>query len=60
MEFDFGGLEVKAVKNNIVYIEFIGICAGCPRAYTDLLPFLEKLIKANFPEIERVCIWIED
>lgn len=60
MELDFGGLEVKAVKNNIVYIEFIGVCAGCARAYTDLLPFLENLIKKNFPQIGQIRVWVEE
>jgi Fe-S cluster biogenesis protein NfuA len=49
-----GDIELIDVDNNKVYVKMTGGCQGCSSSQATLTDGVERLIKQNFPEIEKV------
>lgn len=54
LQADGGDIELVEVKDNIVKVKLTGACAGCPMAQATLKEGVEKKIKEDVPEIEKV------
>ncbi len=51
---DGGDITFVRLKNNIVYLELRGACAGCPSSTLTLKSGIENMLKYYIPEIESV------
>jgi len=49
-----GDIKLVSVEEGIVKVELQGACAGCPGAMMTLKAGVERRIKEQVPEIERV------
>lgn len=49
-----GNIELVDIDNNIIYIRLSGGCQGCMASKITLTQGIERIIKANFPDIEKV------
>lgn len=49
-----GNVELVDVNNNKAYLRLQGGCQGCAGARSTLKDGIERIIRANFPEIEEV------
>lgn len=56
---DGGDIELIEVKDNVVYIKFLGNCSGCAVNYSTLKLGVESTIKQAIPEIEQVVNVVE-
>jgi Fe-S cluster biogenesis protein NfuA len=54
IQADGGDIELVAVEKDIVKVRLQGACAGCPMAALTLKQGVERLIKAQVPEIRSV------
>jgi Fe-S cluster biogenesis protein NfuA len=54
IQADGGDIALVAVENNIVKVRLQGACVGCPMSALTLKQGVERLIKQNVPEIQRV------
>ncbi|MFP4370441.1 MAG: NifU family protein [Candidatus Kapaibacterium sp.] len=54
IEADGGRIKLRDIKDNTVYVELAGACAGCPGAAMTLRGGVERIIKMNIPEIKSV------
>ena len=51
---DGGDITFVRLKNNVVYLELRGACAGCPSSTLTLKSGIENMLKYYIPEIESV------
>ena len=51
---DGGDIELVDIEDNVVRVKMKGSCAGCPFSQMTIKNFVEKELKKNMPEIDRV------
>ena len=52
---DGGDIELVDIDDdNVVKVKLKGSCAGCPFSQMTIKNFVEKELKKNIPEVERV------
>ncbi|MDR1486720.1 MAG: NifU family protein [Deltaproteobacteria bacterium] len=51
---DDGDIELVGFKNGIVQVRLTGACSACPMAPMTLKQGVEKVVKAEIPEIKEV------
>ena len=51
---DGGDIELVDIEDNVVKVKLKGSCAGCPFSQMTIKNFVEKELKKNIPEIDRV------
>ena len=51
---DGGDVELVEVKGKLATVKLTGACGGCPMSQMTLKMGVEKLVKQEVPEIERV------
>jgi len=49
-----GNVELVEIKDNKAYLRLQGGCQGCAGARATLKDGIERIIRANYPEIEEV------
>ena len=49
-----GDIEILKVEDGIVEIKFLGACSGCPSAKFTIEDLVEKELKKEIPEIQKV------
>ena len=54
LRMDGGDIELVDVEDNVVKVRLKGSCAGCPFSQMTIKNFVEKELKKNIPEVERV------
>jgi Fe-S cluster biogenesis protein NfuA len=55
LKADGGDIELVDVDDdNVVKVRLKGACAGCPFSQMTIKNFVEKELKKNIPEVERV------
>jgi len=55
LQADGGDVElVEVQEDGIVKVRLQGACAGCPMSQMTLKMGIEKMLKQNVPEVERV------
>ncbi len=54
LQMDGGGIELVGIDGNIVKVRLTGACHGCPSATMTLQMGVERILKAEIPEIEAV------
>ena len=54
LKADGGDIELVEVVDNVVKVRLKGSCAGCPFSQITIKNFVEKELKKNIPEIDRV------
>jgi len=55
LQADGGDVEfVDVDENGVVKLRLTGACGGCPMSQMTLKMGIEKILKQNVPEIERV------
>jgi Fe-S cluster biogenesis protein NfuA len=59
LEADGGGVDLVSVENNVIKVHLTGSCCGCPMSTMTLNSFIERRLKEEIPEIERVvAVWL--
>ena len=51
---DGGDVELVGIDGNVVKVRLQGACVGCPMSTMTLAMGIERVIKEEVPEIERV------
>ena len=51
---DGGGIELVDITGNVVKVRLKGACSGCPMSQMTLKQGVEKALKEDVPEIEKV------
>lgn len=51
---DGGNIELVNVEENKVYVKLVGACHGCPGAQMTLQMGVERILRAEFAELEAV------
>lgn len=51
---DGGNVELVDVQDGKVKVRLTGACGGCPMSQMTLKMGIEKILKQNVPEIQRV------
>jgi Fe-S cluster biogenesis protein NfuA len=51
---DGGDVELVAVEDKVVKVKMQGACGGCPYSIMTLTLGIERVIKQDVPEIEKV------
>ncbi len=55
LQADGGDVELIDVdENGVVKVKLIGACSGCPMSTMTLKMGIEKILKQNIPEIQKV------
>lgn len=54
LEADGGNVELVDFKDGIVKLKLVGACGGCPMASLTLKNVIERVLKAEMPEIKEV------
>ncbi len=54
LQADGGDIELVDVEDGVVKVRLRGACAGCPGAQTTLKMAVERRLKKEIPEVERV------
>jgi len=55
LQADGGGVELVSVDDNgVVKVKLMGACGGCPMSQMTLKMGIEKILKKDIPEVERV------
>ncbi|MDB9823044.1 NifU family protein [Deltaproteobacteria bacterium] len=55
LQADGGDVELVGVdEDGVVKVKLQGSCAGCPMSQMTLKMGIEKILKQNVPEVERV------
>jgi len=54
IQADGGDIELVAIEKDVVKVRLQGACAGCPMAALTLKQGVERIIKAQVPEIRSV------
>ena len=55
LQADGGNVELIDVDDDgVVKVKLLGACGGCPMSQMTLKMGIEKILKQNIPEVERV------
>jgi Fe-S cluster biogenesis protein NfuA len=54
LQADGGDIELVDVEDGVVKVRLRGACAGCPGAQMTLKMAVERKLKEQIPEVERV------
>jgi Fe-S cluster biogenesis protein NfuA len=54
VQMDGGDIEIVDVENGIVKVRLHGACSGCPSSTATLFGGVERILKAEIPEIKGV------
>ena len=54
LQADGGDVELIDVKEGVVTVRLTGACGGCPFSSMTLKMGIERMLKEEIPEIERV------
>jgi len=54
LQRDGGDVELVSVDGNVVKVRLQGACKGCPMSQMTLKEGIEKFVKQEIPEIDRV------
>lgn len=54
LQADGGNVELVEVKDGVVSVRLTGACGGCPMATMTLRNGIERIIKAEVPEVKEV------
>jgi len=54
LQADGGDIELVEIEGGVVRVRLRGACAGCPGAQMTLKMAVERRLKAQVPEVERV------
>jgi len=54
IESDGGYIDLKKIKDGVVFVKLAGACAGCPGAIMTLKGGVEKVLRYKIPEIKSV------
>jgi len=54
LQADGGDIELVDVEDGVVKVRLRGACAGCPGAQMTLKMAVERRLKEQVPEVERV------
>ena len=54
LQADGGDIELVDVEDRVVKVRLTGACRGCPMAAYTLQLGVERILKAQVPEVERV------
>jgi Fe-S cluster biogenesis protein NfuA len=51
---DGGNVELVGIEGGTVKVKLVGACAGCPHSQETLKNGIEKILKQEVPEVEKV------
>ena len=54
LQADGGDCELVDVANGVVKLRLVGACSGCPSSTMTLQMGIERAIRSEVPEIQRV------
>jgi len=54
LQADGGDVELVAVEDGVVKVRLVGACGGCPMSQMTLAYGIERVLKAELPEVKRV------
>ncbi|MBW2195444.1 MAG: NifU family protein [Deltaproteobacteria bacterium] len=54
LQADGGDLELVSVEDGVVKVRLQGACKGCPMSQMTLKNGIEKILKKEIPEVDRV------
>jgi Fe-S cluster biogenesis protein NfuA len=54
LQADGGDVELVEVEDGVVKVSLTGACAGCPMSTMTLKQGIERILKAEIPEIKEV------
>jgi Fe-S cluster biogenesis protein NfuA len=54
LQADGGDVELIDVEGGVVKVRLVGACAGCPMSQMTLTNGVERVLKEEIPEVERV------
>lgn len=54
LQADGGDAELVDVKDGVVFIRLTGACGGCPMSALTLRMGVERVIKAEVPEVKQL------
>jgi Fe-S cluster biogenesis protein NfuA len=54
LQADGGDVELVEVDGGVVKVRLVGACKGCPMSQLTLANGVERVLKEELPEVERV------
>ena len=54
LQADGGDIELVGIEDGVVKVKLTGACKGCPMAAYTLQLGVERILKQQVPEVERV------
>lgn len=54
LQADGGDVEFVDIEGGVVKVRLVGACAGCPMSQMTLTNGVERVLKQEIPEVERV------
>jgi Fe-S cluster biogenesis protein NfuA len=54
LQADGGDVELVDVEGGVVKVRLVGACRGCPMSQITLANGVERVLKQEIPEVERV------
>lgn len=54
LQADGGDVELVGVEDGVVKVRLQGACKGCPMSQMTLRNGIEKILKKEIPEVDRV------
>ena len=54
LQADGGDVELVDVEGGVVKVRLVGACRGCPMSQLTLANGVERVLKQEVPEVERV------
>ena len=54
LQADGGDVELVDIEGGVVKVRLVGACAGCPMSQMTLTNGVERVLKEEIPEVERV------
>ena len=54
LQADGGDVELVDIEGGVVKVKLVGACRGCPMSQLTLANGVERVLKEEIPEVERV------
>jgi Fe-S cluster biogenesis protein NfuA len=54
LQADGGDVELVEIDGGVVKVRLVGACRGCPMSQITLANGVERVLKSEVPEVERV------
>jgi len=54
LQADGGDVELVDIEGGVVKVRLVGACRGCPMSQLTLANGVERVLKEEIPEVERV------